>query len=123
MTILAGVPIYEYKCLKCGKQYEVTQKMSDPPLSKCPDCRGKMKKLMSLAGFHLKGGGWYKDGYASASPKTETKSESSESKESTQPSQTASPPPSKDAPQAPPKKETPDPKPAKAASPPRAEKS
>jgi putative FmdB family regulatory protein len=101
------MPIYEYQCRKCGKIHEVTQKITDPPLTKCPDCGGKMEKLISLAGFQLKGGGWYKDGYSSArpeSPKTESK----------QPSPSESPSPSKDAPPPPAKTGKSDPKPEKA---------
>lgn len=95
------MPIYEYQCQKCGKPFEFEQRMADKPKSRCPSCRGKLQKLISLTGFQLKGSGWYKDGYAS--PK----------KESKPPSPSESPSPSKDAPQPPPKKETPDPKPAK----------
>jgi putative FmdB family regulatory protein len=54
------MPIYEYRCYACGHELEVMQKMSDPPLQECPDCGKKaLKKLISAAGFRLKGGGWY----------------------------------------------------------------
>lgn len=62
------MPIYEYQCQKCRKIHEVTQRMTDAPLTKCPDCKGKMQKILSLSGFQLKGGGWYKDGYSSPKP-------------------------------------------------------
>lgn len=62
------MPIYEYRCTKCKKQHEVIQKMSDPPLKTCPSCKGKLEKELSLSGFQLKGGGWYKDGYTTAKP-------------------------------------------------------
>lgn len=61
--------IYEYECEQCGKQYEVSQRISDDPLSECPKCReeGKdspaPKKLISLSAFQLKGGGWADSGY------------------------------------------------------------
>lgn len=71
------MPIYEYQCEKCKKHHEVTQKITDAPLTKCPECKGKLKKLISLAGFQLKGGGWYKDGYSS--PKTEAPTKPAES--------------------------------------------
>lgn len=58
------MPIYEYKCLSCGKRLELMQKFSDSPLSKCPDCGGTMKKLVSNTSFVLKGTGWYKTDYA-----------------------------------------------------------
>lgn len=68
------MPIYEYHCQKCKKDHEIIQKFSDKPLKTCPACGGKMAKKLSLSGFHLKGGGWYKDGYSST---PSTKKESS----------------------------------------------
>jgi putative FmdB family regulatory protein len=61
------MPVYEYECSSCNKVFEVQQKISDDPLTKCPECAGEVKKLMSMSSFQLKGGGWYADGYASAS--------------------------------------------------------
>ena len=58
------MPIYEYECNGCGQVAEVLQKMSDPPLDKCPECGGKVHKLMSMNTFHLKGTGWYVTDYA-----------------------------------------------------------
>ena len=58
------MPVYEYECQACEKVLEVQQRMSDDPLTNCPDCQGPVKKLMSMSSFHLKGGGWYSDGYA-----------------------------------------------------------
>ena len=54
------MPIYEYRCDSCGFQKEHLQKMSEPRLTTCPEC-GKQSygKLLSAAGFHLKGNGWY----------------------------------------------------------------
>jgi putative FmdB family regulatory protein len=60
------MPIYEYECLKCQKVTEAIQKFSDAPLSVCPRCSGEMKKLVSSSSFHLKGGGWYADGYSNS---------------------------------------------------------
>lgn len=57
------MPIYEYKCEKCG-QFEVTQKITDRPISRCPTCKGKVKKLISHTSFQLKGTGWYITDYA-----------------------------------------------------------
>jgi putative FmdB family regulatory protein len=59
------MPIYEYQCSKCGKRFEYMQKMADPPKKKCEACGGKLDRLISPAGFHLKGTGWYKTDYAS----------------------------------------------------------
>ena len=67
------MPIYEYQCKRCGEVTESLQKMSDPPLKKCPECGGKVSKLMSMNTFHLKGSGWYVTDYAGKkAPKTET---------------------------------------------------
>lgn len=57
------MPIYEYRCSKCG-EFEVMQKITDKPLSKCPSCRSKVSKLMSNTSFQLKGTGWYITDYA-----------------------------------------------------------
>jgi putative FmdB family regulatory protein len=54
------MPIYEYRCSSCGHQIEVLQKFSDPPQVECPHChRPDLVKLVSAAGFQLKGSGWY----------------------------------------------------------------
>ena len=54
------MPIYEYRCSECGFQEEYLQKVSEPPLSVCPSCgKATFKKLLSAAGFQLKGSGWY----------------------------------------------------------------
>ncbi len=54
------MPIYEYQCQSCGHELEKIQRMSDDPLSDCPSCeRPELKRLVSAAGFRLKGGGWY----------------------------------------------------------------
>jgi putative FmdB family regulatory protein len=54
------MPIYEYKCSSCGHKKEVLQKMSEAPLTECPACgKPALTKLISAAGFQLKGSGWY----------------------------------------------------------------
>ena len=56
--------IYEYKCNRCDREFEETQKMSDPAIEKCEKCGGDVTRLISGAPvFILKGSGWYKDGY------------------------------------------------------------
>jgi len=57
------MPIYEYQCRKCG-HFEVTQKITGKALSRCPTCKGKVKKLISNTSFQLKGSGWYLTDYA-----------------------------------------------------------
>jgi len=64
------MPIYEYQCENCGHQLEAIQKMSDAPLTDCPACgKPALKKLISAAGFRLKGGGWYETDFKSGSKK------------------------------------------------------
>jgi putative FmdB family regulatory protein len=54
------MPIYEYKCESCGHELEAIQKFSDAALTDCPSCgKAALKKLISAAGFQLKGSGWY----------------------------------------------------------------
>lgn len=54
------MPIYEYRCSSCGFQKEYLQKVSDPLHSVCPECgKPSLGKMLTAAGFHLKGGGWY----------------------------------------------------------------
>ena len=54
------MPIYEYRCEECGAEKEILQRITDAPLSICPECgKPAMKKLVSAAGFQLKGTGWY----------------------------------------------------------------
>lgn len=61
------MPIYEYRCQKCGHQLEIMQKVSDPAPEKCPSCGAdtSLERLMSRTSFQLKGGGWYSDLYGS----------------------------------------------------------
>jgi putative FmdB family regulatory protein len=75
------MPIYEYRCLECSHQEEHLQKLSEAPLTVCPSCgKPTYKKLLSAAGFQLKGSGWYatdfrNKGAKSADKKSETKTE------------------------------------------------
>lgn len=57
------MPIYEYQCEKCGT-FEMTQRITEKPLSKCPTCKSRVKKLISNTSFQLKGTGWYITDYA-----------------------------------------------------------
>lgn len=64
------MPIYEYRCEQCGHEFEKLQKVSDAPLTDCPDCgRPTLKKLISAAGFRLKGGGWYETDFKAGEKK------------------------------------------------------
>ena len=59
------MPLHAYVCTNCGDNFEEIQKFSDPPLEKCEKCGGKLERQMGSPSFHLKGDGWYRDGYAS----------------------------------------------------------
>ena len=81
------MPIYEYRCTACQHTFEVMQKFSDRPVKKCPQCKGKVEKLLSAPGLLFKGSGWYVTDYARASkeggkkesePSGESKTEKSE---------------------------------------------
>ena len=70
------MPIYEYACTKCGHHLEVLQKLSDKPLVRCPECKGKLEKQFSQTSFQLKGTGWYVTDYSkSGADKKDKKSE------------------------------------------------
>jgi putative FmdB family regulatory protein len=64
------MPIYEYCCDACGYTLETLQKISEPPLTDCPECgKPALKKLVSAAAFRLKGGGWYETDFKTGSKK------------------------------------------------------
>ena len=64
------MPIYEYECKACGHTMEAIQRMSDEPLTECPACgKPSLQKLISAAGFRLKGGGWYETDFKSGDKK------------------------------------------------------
>ena len=73
------MPIYEYSCKKCHHQFELMRRLSDTSLPSCPACQDHdVDRLVSAAGFQLKGTGWYATDFKSKkseSPKTETSSE------------------------------------------------
>ena len=58
------MPLYEYKCLKCGKRTERIESVSGPHLKKCPHCGGKVESLISAPAIQFKGSGWYVTDYA-----------------------------------------------------------
>jgi putative FmdB family regulatory protein len=87
------LPIYGYRCSACGHQFEILQRVSDEPLKVCPQCQGKLTKILYPAGVIFKGSGFYTTDYkgsgksgsangsgasaeAKSEPKSETKSES-----------------------------------------------
>ena len=71
------MPIYEYRCTGCGYEMDKLQKISDAPLTDCPACgRPALQKLVSAAGFRLKGGGWYETDFKSGKKKNIAKADS-----------------------------------------------
>jgi len=74
------MPIYEYRCTDCGLQKEFLQRISDAPIAACPACGSNgFSKMLSAAGFHLKGSGWYATDFKGGN-KAAAKDESAETK-------------------------------------------
>jgi putative FmdB family regulatory protein len=69
------MPIYEYRCIDCESEHEFIQKFSDDPKTECPDCGGRLEKIISNTAFVLKGSGWYVTDYASGDRKTKMDAE------------------------------------------------
>src|SRR2546421_9188673 len=59
----ASVPLYEYKCLKCGRNTEKIESVSGPHLKKCPRCGGKVESVITAPAIQFKGAGWYVNDY------------------------------------------------------------
>ena len=77
------MPIYEYQCDSCGHELEKLQRMSDDPLRDCPDCgEEQLRRLVSAAGFRLKGAGWYETDFKKGDKKNLHDSGSSKSNSS-----------------------------------------
>ena len=62
------MPLYEYRCTACDRLTEKRQKFSDPEITDCPYCRGKLERTITAPAIQFKGGGWYADGYGSKKP-------------------------------------------------------
>jgi len=78
------MPIYEYRCSVCGFQKEFLQRLSDAPHTECPQCgKRSLKKLVTAAGFHLKGTGWYATDFknSGAKPAAKKKADDGSAKE------------------------------------------
>ena len=89
------MPIYEYECGSCGERSEVLQKLSDAPLSECPECgEASLRKLLSAPQFRLSGGGWYETDFKTgdkrniAGEKKDKKSDGGEDKKTDKKSET-----------------------------------
>ena len=81
------MPTYEYECLKCGRVFEIRQRISEPPLTVCDACGGQVRRLLSAAPFILKGEGWYVTDYPSESRKKARESEKSADKPAEKPAE------------------------------------
>jgi putative FmdB family regulatory protein len=68
------MPIYEYRCSSCGFQKEYLQKIADPVMTVCPECnKSTFSKMLSAAGFQLKGSGWYATDFRNSGAKPAAK--------------------------------------------------
>lgn len=67
------MPLYEYKCLKCGRHTEKIESVNGPHLRKCPHCSGKVESVISAPAIQFKGSGWYVTDYAGKSPDATSK--------------------------------------------------
>jgi putative FmdB family regulatory protein len=77
------MPIYEYRCTACGHKLEALQKFTEAPLSDCPVCgKTSLSKLVSLAGFQLKGSGWYATDFKNSGAKPAAKPDAGKDGES-----------------------------------------
>jgi putative FmdB family regulatory protein len=79
------LPLYEYKCLKCGRKTEKIENVAGPHLKKCPHCGGKVEMMFSAPAIQFKGSGWYVTDYAGKKSGSDTHKDdkpAAESKES-----------------------------------------
>jgi putative FmdB family regulatory protein len=77
------MPIYEYRCAACGHKLEALQKFTEAPLSDCPVCgKSSLSKLVSVAGFQLKGSGWYATDFKNSGAKPAAKADAGKDGES-----------------------------------------
>lgn len=77
------MPIYEYACRDCRHEFEILHKVGEGRKRKCPECGGRLEKLVSRTSFQLRGGGWYDQGYSKSdgAAKTAAKADGAKSGE------------------------------------------
>lgn len=73
------MPTYTYRCTKCGSEFEVVQRMSDPPLKRCRHCRGVLRRTFHPVGIVLKGSGFHRTDYRTSKPSSDGEAEKKES--------------------------------------------
>lgn len=96
------MPLYEYRCHKCGQTFEVRQKFADEPLTDHEGCGGELEKLVSASAFQFKGTGWYvtdygRNGKSSAEPKGNGKHTDKQSEKKSEPAKAETSPSAKPA--------------------------
>lgn len=64
------MPLYPYRCTKCGYRFEKIQSFSSKQETECPECKGLLERLLTVPGLNFKGGGWYINDYASGKGST-----------------------------------------------------
>lgn len=69
------MPTYEYRCDKCGYEFEVSQRITEDPIDTCSQCGGQVQRLIAATNFILKGGGWHKTDYAPPSAREKADAE------------------------------------------------
>jgi putative FmdB family regulatory protein len=72
------MPVYEYQCQACQREFEYQQRMADPEKTVCEACGGGLERIISRTAFQLKGSGWYKDLYSSTKPEASVASATGE---------------------------------------------
>jgi putative FmdB family regulatory protein len=75
------MPTYEYRCRDCGHTFEVVQKMTDEPLTVCPDCGGELRKVFAVPAIAFKGSGFYATDHGKKAKRPSETSDKGESKE------------------------------------------
>jgi putative FmdB family regulatory protein len=75
----AAVPLYEYKCAKCGQRFEKIEKVNDGARRKCPACGGRAERMVASPAIQFKGTGWYVTDYARKSSPSSGDGKSAES--------------------------------------------
>ncbi|MGC1372682.1 MAG: zinc ribbon domain-containing protein [Candidatus Sulfotelmatobacter sp.] len=83
------MPLYEYKCEKCGHQFEKIQKFSDRMVKKCPECGGRVEQMISAPAVQFKGSGWYVTDYANKSGGSGTDGKESKKEDKSKPESSA----------------------------------
>jgi putative FmdB family regulatory protein len=86
------MPVYEYKCRRCGETFEMMQKFSDPALELHGDCGGEVERLVSAPAIKFKGSGWYVNDYAKGSGSKGSSGSQASSPKSEAPKESAAPP-------------------------------